>query len=138
MSLDSTCSGAPAPSDRPPRHVLRLRRLHATARLGHTVGERAKPQAVTLSVTVRFAGAPAACHSDRLEDTVCGAQLCAALSAVCEAGEFALVEHLAQRLYAAARRLVPASAQVRLELRKVAPPISGLAGGMSFMISGTG
>ncbi len=138
MSLDTTRSGAAAQHARPARHVLRLRRLHATARLGHTASERAEPQAVMLSVTVKFALAPAACHSDRLEDTVCGAELCTALSAVCQTGEFALVEHLAERMYAVARRLVPPSAQLRLELTKLAPPISGLAGGMSFTISGVG
>ena len=138
MSLAPTPHGPVAQHARSARHVLRLRRLHATTRLGHTASERATPQAVMLSVTVRFAQAPVACHSDRLEDTVCGAELCAALSAVCEAGELALVEHLAERLYAAARSLVPASARVRLELTKLAPPIPGLAGGMSFTISGTG
>jgi dihydroneopterin aldolase len=135
MMLDSALESAAAQHAPTTRHVLRLRRLHATARLGHEAAERAEPQAVMLSVTVRFALAPEACRSDRLEDTVCGAELGAALLSVCNSGEFALIEHLAQRLHAAARRLVAPRARVRLELTKVAPPIPGLAGGMSFVIS---
>jgi 7,8-dihydroneopterin aldolase/epimerase/oxygenase len=135
MTLDAALETA-AQHASATRHVLRLRNLHTTARLGHQASERAEPQAVMLSVTVRFALAPAACRSDRLEDTVCGAELCAALSSVCKSGEFALVEHLAERLYAAVRRLVAPSARVRLELTKLAPPIAGLRGGMSFVIAG--
>jgi dihydroneopterin aldolase len=55
---------------------------------------------------------------------------------VCESGEHALIEHLAARLYAAARALVRASAHVEIEIVKVAPPIVGLEGGMSFVIAG--
>jgi dihydroneopterin aldolase len=57
---------------------------------------------------------------------------------VCESGEHALIEHLAARLYAAARALVRASAHVEIEIEivKVAPPIVGLEGGMSFVIAG--
>jgi 7,8-dihydroneopterin aldolase/epimerase/oxygenase len=120
------------------RHVLRLGRLHATARLGHEAAERAQPQEVVMSVTVEFASPPAACHSDRLEDTLCGAELCAALARVCQSGEYALIEHLAERLHAAARALAPPGARVEIELTKVAPPIVGLAGGMTFVISGSG
>jgi FolB domain-containing protein len=120
------------------RHVLRLARLHATARLGCEPAERAQPQEVVMSVTVEFAAPPAACQSDRLQDTLCGAELCAALTRVCQRGEYALLEHLADRLYAAARALAQPGARVEVELTKVAPPIPGLAGGMTFVISGTG
>jgi dihydroneopterin aldolase len=91
---------------------------------------------VLLSVSVDFDAAPAACGTDRLEDTVCGAELCEELVRMCESGEHALIEHLAARLYAAARALVRASAYVEIELVKVAPPIVGLEGGMSFVIAG--
>lgn len=91
-----------------------------------------------MSVTVEFAASPAACHSDRLEDTLCGDELCRALTVVCQSGEYALIEHLADRLYAAARALAPPAARVEVELTKVAPPIVGLAGGMTFVISDGG
>lgn len=118
------------------RNVLRLRALHATARLGCTAAERATPQAVMLNVAIGFAAPPLACSSDRLEQTCAGDALCAALRGVCEAGEFALVEHLAARLFAVACGLVAADDQVELEVTKVAPPIPGLRGGMAFAISG--
>jgi FolB domain-containing protein len=120
------------------RHRLRLERLRSRARLGHLPDERAEPQDVLLSVSVDFDAPPAACGTDRLEDTVCGAELCEALVRVCESGEYALIEHLAARLYATARALVRASAHVEIEVVKVAPPIVGLEGGMSFVITGSG
>jgi dihydroneopterin aldolase len=119
------------------RHRLRLERLRTRARLGHRPDERAEPQDVLLSVSVDFDEPPAACGSDLLEDTVCGAELCEALVQVCESGEDALIEHLAARLYRATRALVPANAHVEVELVKVAPPIAGLEGGMSFVLAGS-
>lgn len=140
MSSFSTPEGPDGQDERPRvarlATVLRLRALHATARLGCTSAERATPQAVVVNVTVGFAAPPLACRSDRLDDTCAGDALCAALRSVCEAGEFALIEHLAARLFAVACGMVSAGDQVELELTKVAPPIPGLTGGMSFVISG--
>jgi FolB domain-containing protein len=120
------------------RHRLRLAGLHVAVRLGHDPAERERPQAVALSATIDFGAAPLGCSTDRLADTVCGAVLCEALRSVCQGGEFALVEHLAARLHAAARALVPEGARVAIELVKLAPPIAGLTGGMSFTITDAG
>jgi dihydroneopterin aldolase len=135
MTEISEAEGLPRP---PPaqRHRLRLAGLRSRARLGHHPDERAEPQDILLSVSVEFAAAPAACDSDRLADTVCGAELCDALVRVCESGQYALIEHLAARLFGAARAMVRTGARVEIELTKVAPPIAGLEGGMSFVIVG--
>jgi FolB domain-containing protein len=116
-------------------HVLRLGALRARSRLGHEPAERVWPQEVLIDVEVELAAAPRACQTDLLEDTLCADRLAAALVAVCEAGEHALIEHLAEQLCCAARSLAPPGARVTLELTKVAPPIAGLEGGMSFAIS---
>lgn len=115
--------------------VLRLGALRARTRLGHEPAERAWPQEVLIDVEVALGAAPRACRTDRLQDTLCGDQLAAALVRLCEAGEHQLVEHLAQRLHEAVRRLAPGAA-VTLGLTKVAPPIAGLEGGMSVVIAG--
>ena len=115
-------------------HVLRLAALRARTRLGHLQAERVWPQEVLIDVAVERAAAPPACRSDHLPDTLCGAQLAAALVALCEAGEHQLIERLAARLCEEARRLAPPGARVTLALTKVAPPIAGLEGGMSFVI----
>ena len=86
-------------------------------------------------MTLDFANEPRACQSDQLEHTVCAAELAAALRGVGDSGEFALIEHLAWRLHAAAAHLLPEGTQLELELEKLAPPIPGLTGGVSFCIA---
>jgi FolB domain-containing protein len=117
-------------------HILRLGALRARTRLGHEQAERIWPQEVLIDVEVELGAAPRACRTDNLADTLCAAQLAAALVAVCETGEHALIEHLAERLCAAARSLAPPGSCVTLGLTKVAPPITGLEGGMTFVITG--
>jgi 7,8-dihydroneopterin aldolase/epimerase/oxygenase len=118
------------------RHVLQLAGLRARVRLGQEPHERVEPQEVLLSVAVEFEGPPRACDTDRLEDTVCGDELCRALVRVCHSRPYALIEHLAAGLFDAACALVRVNARVELELVKVAPPIAGLEGGMRFVIAG--
>lgn len=50
-------------------------------------------------------------------------------------GEFSLIEHLAWRLHAAVALLLTAGTCLELELEKLAPPIPGLTGGVSFRIA---
>lgn len=118
------------------RHRLELAGLRSRVRLGHESRERVVPQEVVMSVAVEFEAPPRACDTDRLEDTVCGDELCRALVRVCESRPYALIEHLAKRLYDAVCALVRVNARVELELIKVAPPIAGLEGGMRFVIAG--
>ena len=89
-----------------------------------------------MSIALEFEGPPLACDTDRLEDTVCGEELCRALVSVCHSRPYALIEHLAAGLFDAACALVRVNARVELELVKVAPPIAGLEGGMRFVIAG--
>lgn len=116
------------------QYSLRLERLRLAVRLGCEAPERSNPQAVEVSLYVRFPVEPAACRTDQLQDTLCTARLCAALRAAGETGERALLEHLAQRLHDAVRSLLPAAAQLDLHVTKLAPPIAGLRGGATFSI----
>jgi dihydroneopterin aldolase len=115
-------------------HVLRLGALRARSRLGYERAERVWPQEVLIDVEVELAAPPRACRTDQLRDTLCADQLATALVAVCETGEHAMLEHLADQLCAAARSLAPPGARVTLALTKVAPPIVGLEGGMTYAI----
>ena len=116
------------------RQVLRLADLRARVRLGCDAAERQQPQEVSIDVAVELSRPPAACRTDRLEDTLCGARLAESLVRVCESGQYALIEHLAEQLHAAARALAPGAAAISLELNKLHPPIDRLHGGMSFRI----
>jgi dihydroneopterin aldolase len=121
--------------DRPPaRHTLCVQGLELDVRLGCEPEERGRPQRVELDATLRFRVAPAGCRSDRLEDTVCYAELAGIARERAAAREYRLVEHLGHELYGAIRRRVPDSTRLTLVVRKVAPPIPGLRGGVSFTI----
>ena len=85
-------------------------------------------------VVLRFATAPGACRSDRLDETVCYADLATLARDLVARREFRLVEHLGHELLAAFRQCIRADARLDLTVRKVAPPVEGLLGGVSFTI----
>jgi dihydroneopterin aldolase len=114
--------------------ILEFRRARLSVRLGCSPEERAAPQPVDLDVAIAFASPPAACASDRLEDTVCYADLIELARQAVSGREFHLVEHLAHELFARLRALAPADARLWLRVNKIAPPVEGLAGGVAFSL----
>ena len=114
--------------------MLEFRRARLAVRLGCGEEERGAPQAVDLDLAIAFAAPPRACASDRLEDTVCYADLIELARKVVEGREFRLVEHLAHELFARLRPLVPADARLWLRATKLAPPVVGLAGGVAVVL----
>jgi dihydroneopterin aldolase len=114
--------------------ILEFRRARLAVRLGCGVEERATPQAVDLDLAIRFAAPPPACASDRLDQTVCYADLIELARQTVAGREFHLVEHLAQVVFARLRPLVPADAALWLRVTKLEPPVEGLAGGVAFSL----
>ena len=114
--------------------LLEFRGARLSVHLGCGAEERARAQPVDLDVSVRFAELPAACESDKLEDTLCYADLIAAARARVAGREFKLVERLAHELYGALRPLVPPGAELWLRVTKLQPPVDGLSGGVSFAL----
>jgi glycine hydroxymethyltransferase len=114
-------------------YELRLDRLELPVHIGCDAAERAGVQLVAVSVRVRLPVAPRGCLSDRLDDTLAMDGLAERLREAA-AQPCALIEQLAQRLLVAARAACPADAALELEVTKLAPPIAGLAGGMSFRV----
>lgn len=114
--------------------VLEFRGARLEVRLGCTAFEREAPQAVDLDVEVRFSELPSACTSDKLEDTVCYADLIDAAREACAGREFQLIERLAHDLFGRLRKLVPPGAELWLRVTKLHPPVEGLSGGVSFSL----
>jgi dihydroneopterin aldolase len=115
-----------------------LGHLHL-ARQPRSLGrQRALPQPVDLDLAVRFRVLPDACASDRLEDTVCYAELIEAARKTCAGREFHLLERLAHELFARLRDLVPADAELWLRATKLRPPVEGLHGGVAFSLGDFG
>jgi len=120
----------------PGRSLLEFRdaRLHVCLGVGDA--ERAAPQEVALGVEIAFAAPPAACRSDRLDDTVCYAELIATARAIVAERSFRTVEHLAHELAHAFRKRVPAEHGLRVTVTKLRPPVANLPGGVSFSLDG--
>ncbi len=114
--------------------VLEFRGARLDVHLGCSDAERATRQAVDLDLAVRFAELPEACVSDKLEDTVCYAELIDAARAACAGREFKLVEHLAHALFLRLRPMVPTGAELWLRATKLHPPVAGLSGGVAFSL----
>src|SRR5262245_58043391 len=114
--------------------LLEFRGARLSVHLGCGAEERAVPQPVDLDVTVRFAELPAACETDKLEDTLCYADLIEAARARVRGREWKLVERLARELYGALRPLVSPGAELALRVTKLHPPVADLAGGVSFAL----
>jgi dihydroneopterin aldolase len=117
-----------------PRTVLAFEELRLRVRLGCGERERATPQGVALGLSIRFAEPPPACHSDRLEETVCYAELAEAATKCCAGREFRTIEHLAHQIWQALLPLLPPGAVLGLRVTKLRPPVRGLRRGVSFTI----
>jgi glycine hydroxymethyltransferase len=127
-------SVGPGPGSEPRAHELRMHRLKLAVRIGCEAKERAAPQTVEVSVAVRSRLAPRACVTDCIDDTLALDVVAERVRGVAEDGSFALIEHLAQRLYDTLRPSCESDADLEVTVTKVAPPIFALAGGTSFRI----
>ena len=104
--------------------------LRLRVQLGCGDEERATPQPVALDVRIGFATVPAACRTDRLEDTLCYAELCEAAEKHCAGREFNTLERLAQELADVLSRHLPPGSRLGLRVTKLRPPVRNLCGGV--------
>src|SRR5579859_7928137 len=111
--------------------ALSLSDLRLEARLGCAASERSRPQAVRFDITIRFEQPPAGALSDRLDGTICYAEVAELLRSLCREREFHLIENLGFEAYLRLGRLV-GSERYRLKVTKLKPPVPGLEGGASF------
>jgi len=116
------------------RSVLEFDDARLRVHLGVGAAERAELQDVALGVAIQFAELPRACRSDRLEDTVCYAELIDAARATVLGRSFFTLERLAHELAGCARKYVPGDAALRITVTKLSPPVVGLPGGVRFSL----
>ena len=105
-------------------------------RLGYSADERLNPQPVEIDITIRFETPPRGMVTDRLEDTVCYDGLVSAIKQVVTDREFSLVEYLANEIFTSLRNVVESEHELRVTVRKVAPPIPEITKGAEFTVSG--
>lgn len=124
-----------------PRHSNQLKaielqfsRARLRARVGNTVAERSKPQAIELSLAISFRRKPSACTSDMLEETVCYDNLVQVARKRCGLQTYKLIECLCFDLFCDIKRLLPRGVLLWVSITKVRPPVPELRNGVSFAI----
>lgn len=113
---------------------LTLRELACPVHLGVTEAERKAAQTVLFSARLRFTEAPPAAVTDRLEHTICYADLAAEIERIAQAKPYALVEHLGAEVFRGLQAAVDGRARLRLVVKKVNPPIANLRDGIEYVL----
>jgi len=110
---------------------LSINSLELHVHLGWPEDERINMQKVLLDINIIFPDIPAACETDKLEDTFCYAQLINAIHKHAAAKHFFLIEHLSAEIYQFIKKEISKPARVNLRLTKF-PAVKGLGNGVSF------
>ncbi|MEO5970377.1 MAG: dihydroneopterin aldolase [Bdellovibrionia bacterium] len=108
--------------------------LRLKVRLGCGEAERQVPQYVSFDAEVRFKQPPKGCLTDRLEETVCYAEMSEKIRALCEQNEFHLIEKLGWDVYSAIKEILPAATELKIRVTKEKPPVPDLHGGSVFVL----
>jgi dihydroneopterin aldolase len=119
------------PLSQNPPCALSLSDLRLETRLGCGAEERARPQGVRFDLVIGFARPPEGSLTDRLDGTICYAELAELLRTLCQEREFHLIEHLGYEAYRRASRIT-GQQPLWLKVTKLRPPVPGLEGGASF------
>ena len=112
--------------------TLRIRDFSVQVRLGCLDSERLGTQEVRFSIELRYPSAPRGATSDRLDDTLNYADVCAAVRTVAESRHFDLVESLARAVSVAVEKLLPPETAGKVCVHKVNVPVDGLLGGVIY------
>lgn len=79
--------------------------------------------------------------TDQLDDTVCYLKLVQAIQNLCQKKRFNLIEHLGYDVHQVVTTLLKDHSQnvadLKVTVRKIAPPVPGVHGGVTFTYAGT-
>lgn len=116
--------------------ALSLEGARLNVHLGCSAEERATPQEVRLAAKVYFPELPPGCSSDRLDETICYAEMVQWARDYVTGKEFALVESLGFELATLFSKnfsdKTPQKIKFDLKVHKVNPPVPDLSGGVVF------
>lgn len=110
---------------------LKIEDLEFRVYLGWPDKERLKEQLVLINIDIFFETIPAACASDKLDDTFCYSHLIKTLHEKIGQRHFHLIENLCHELYKIVKEIVTVPSQIIISVTKH-PNIPGLKGGVTF------
>lgn len=114
-----------------PSCSLSIRGLELFVHLGWPDNERQEKQRVLIDIDVLLSKAPAACQTDKLEDTYCYSILTSDIREKFAMLSFHLIEHLTYKIHEFVKTQFPAQAKIIIRVTKH-PHIEGLTGGVCF------
>lgn len=115
--------------------VVALKGFRCDVSIGWTSPERETLQPVEFDIEIKLSEHPNACENDLLEDTICYKTISDVVANVCKESSFKLLEKLAFVVVNEIRKQLSPNAKIKLKLTKLNPPISGLHGGASVLLS---
>lgn len=111
--------------------TLLIRNLELNVNLGWRMKERKDGQAILLDILIQFPTPPAACTSDKLEDTICYAKLIDDIRNKIEIKNFRLIENLSKEIYTLVKTHLSKKCLLNVRITKF-PKIKGLTEGVCF------
>lgn len=120
-----------------PAAQITIRDMSLWVNLGIRDIEKTERQEIRLTVEIYFPQKPAACDTDRLEDTVCYHELVRKIVEMTESRTYGMIEKLAQDVVTLVKSNISAELRVKVQLHKVHPPIARLQGGIYFTLLDT-
>lgn len=110
---------------------LLINGLELKVHLGWPTKERQHKQRVLLDLDIWFPKPPKACVTDKLNDTVCYANLVKIIKDKTKGKKFHLIEHLCYELFKIIKISLPKNSKVIVHVTK-SPKIAGLLGNVQF------
>ena len=108
--------------------------------LGCGEAEKQNAQLVSFNINLSFKVPPIAIVTDQLDDTVCYLKLTQTIQNLCQNKRFNLIEHLVYDVHQAVVERLENNSQnitdLKVTVNKLAPPVPGIHGGVSFTYSG--
>ena len=115
----------------PKNIMLSVHDLELYINLGWRKQERKLEQAILLDLDICLPKPPKACKTDKLEDTICYAEMIEDLRKQLSKKSYRLIEHLTQDIFDIVKLQLPKQAKLMVRINKY-PKIEGLLGGVSF------
>ncbi|WP_264375097.1 dihydroneopterin aldolase [Wolbachia endosymbiont (group B) of Carcina quercana] len=106
--------------------------------MGCSAEEKFSPQLVSIDVDFTFKSPPSGLTTDQLKDTICYLEVVQNIQSLVQGKQFNLIEHLTHEIYRAINNLLLRKkhiiSSVRVTTHKIAPPVSGVHGGVFFYL----
>lgn len=116
------------------RYKLTLQDFSLQVFIGCHPEEREQSQEVRLYIEIVTPSLLKAAESDQLTDTFCYADLLEKIRGFCTSRHFNLVENLSWSCQKFIKESLQEPSEVRVVVHKVAPPVEGLNGGVTFEV----